>query len=209
MQIFRGEGEVSDVYVSHKRRRFNNSKFGFVRFKKLEEATNAINKLNGLWIRGRRIMVAFAKYGRKRVFQNGSAIVETDKKEELIGDGMISTSGARDRRSFNEVVEGRLQHPKLDDGNTRNSSEVEAANAGEFSKQLDKMKIKELVWRVFEGIFNANNLEEFKRHLRTLLEGVISDIKVESPCYRNGDGNRRKEGEAEQGGVWKRIWFLR
>ena len=95
LQIFIGEGEVSDVYVSHKRRRFNNSKFGFVRFKKLEEATNAINKLNGLWIRGRRIMVAFAKYGRKRVFQNGSAIVETDKKEELIGDGMISTSGAR------------------------------------------------------------------------------------------------------------------
>ena len=47
LQIFIGEGEVSDVYVSHKRRRFNNSKFGFVRFKKLEEATNAVNNLNG------------------------------------------------------------------------------------------------------------------------------------------------------------------
>ena len=45
--IFRGEGEVSDVYVSHKRRRCNSSKFGFVRFKKLEEATNAVNNLNG------------------------------------------------------------------------------------------------------------------------------------------------------------------
>ena len=31
---------------------------------------------------------------------------------------------------------------------------------------------------------------------------MISDIEVESPCYRNGDGNKRKEGEAEQGGVF-------
>ena len=134
MQIFREEGELSNVYVSHKRRHFNNSKFGFVRFKKLEEATNAINKLNCLWIRGRRVMVLFAKYGTKRVFQNGLAIMETDKKEELIGGSVISMSGARDGRSFKKVVKGLRQQPKLVDQNRRNSSEVETANAGEFSR---------------------------------------------------------------------------
>ena len=71
-QIFRGEGKVSDVYVSHKNRRFYNCKFGFVRYKTIEEATRAVNNLNGLWIRGKRIMVSFARYGKKEVLRNGS-----------------------------------------------------------------------------------------------------------------------------------------
>ena len=52
------------------------------------------------------------------------------------------------------------------------------------------MKIKELVWRVFEGIFNTSYLEEFKCYLRTLMEGVISDIEAEVPCCRKGDRNK-------------------
>ena len=53
LQIFRGEGEISDVYVSHKQRRMNDCRFGFVRFKKLEAAQNAIRNLDGIKIRGK------------------------------------------------------------------------------------------------------------------------------------------------------------
>ena len=38
LQIFRGEKEVTNVYVSQKRRSTHNYRFGFVRFRKLEEA---------------------------------------------------------------------------------------------------------------------------------------------------------------------------
>ena len=53
LQNFRGEGEVIDVFVSQKRRRNNEWRFGFVHFKKLEDARNAIRNLNGVMIRGR------------------------------------------------------------------------------------------------------------------------------------------------------------
>ena len=53
LQIFRWEGEVIDVYISQKRRRYCDGKFGFVRFKELEEALNAVRNLDGARIRGR------------------------------------------------------------------------------------------------------------------------------------------------------------
>ena len=167
MQIFRGEGEVTDVYVSHKRRRFGCSKFGFVRFKKLEEATNAINNLNGEWIRERRIKVTFAKYGKKGMFCNGPAIMETDMEKKPAGGNEKSMSYTRDGRSFKEVVEGWPQHPKGGDQMRRRSRELEASNDDEVRRQLEKVKVKEMVWRVAEEFFNANNLEEIKHHLGT------------------------------------------
>ena len=60
-------------------------------------------------------MVSFARYGRKEVFRHGSAIVETNKKEDPIREREIFRSSARIERSFKEVVEGYPQPPKLDD----------------------------------------------------------------------------------------------
>ena len=64
-QIFRGEGDITDVYVSKKKRRSRDCRFGFVRFKKVEEAKMAIRNLNGVMIRGKIMKVSFAKYGKK------------------------------------------------------------------------------------------------------------------------------------------------
>ena len=65
LQIFRGEEEVTDVYVSYKRQRNNETCFGFVRFKKMEEAKNVVRNLNGIKIRGKILKVSFAKYDKK------------------------------------------------------------------------------------------------------------------------------------------------
>ena len=52
LHFFRGEGEVVDAYVSQRWRLNSNGCFGFVRFRKLEEARNAMKNLNRVKIRG-------------------------------------------------------------------------------------------------------------------------------------------------------------
>ena len=71
LQIFRGEGEVTDVHVSHKRRSKYDHRFGFVRFKKLEEARKAVRNLNGVKIREKIMKVSFAKYDKQGRPWNG------------------------------------------------------------------------------------------------------------------------------------------
>ena len=66
LQVFRGIGEICDVFVSHKIRRNKECRFGFVRFKYLEDARKAIRNLNGTRIRDKTMMISFAKYGRNK-----------------------------------------------------------------------------------------------------------------------------------------------
>ncbi|KAI8562176.1 hypothetical protein RHMOL_Rhmol03G0014500 [Rhododendron molle] len=61
-QLFIPFGRVEDVYMPSKRSSSYNTKFGFVRFKRREEAINAIEDLNGAVIRDYSIVVQFAKY---------------------------------------------------------------------------------------------------------------------------------------------------
>ena len=70
LHIFSGEGEVSNVYVSKKRRRFNDSRFGFVRYKKLEEVMRAARNMNRARVRGRKLIVSFAKYDKQGMFHS-------------------------------------------------------------------------------------------------------------------------------------------
>ena len=53
-----------DVYVSHKKRRKNFKPFGFVRFRNRREAKKVRRNLNGVMIKGNRIAISIAKYGR-------------------------------------------------------------------------------------------------------------------------------------------------
>ena len=78
------------------------------------------------------------------------------------------------------------------------SKELEDAEAVEDRRRLEKVKRKEMVWRVTEEIFNTNNLEEIKHHLGALMERAIIAAEAELPCCRKGNRNQRKEGEAEQ-----------
>ena len=70
MQIFRGEEEVVDVFISHNRRKSNASQFGFVRFKKMEETMNAINNLNSIKVKGKVLKVSFSKYDRNGMIRS-------------------------------------------------------------------------------------------------------------------------------------------
>ena len=63
------------VYVSQKRRCNYDCQFGFVRFKKLEEAKKAvIRTLNVVKIREKTIKVSFAKYDKNGMPWNGSLL---------------------------------------------------------------------------------------------------------------------------------------
>lgn len=63
-QLFSPFGCVKDVYMPSKRSSSFNTKFGFVRFKRRDEAAGAIEDLNGALIRDYNIVVQFAKYSK-------------------------------------------------------------------------------------------------------------------------------------------------
>jgi len=67
--IFQKVGRVSDAFIPPRRTRMKRPRFGFVRFWRLEDALRSITRLHNAIIRGRRIVVSLAKYG-KRKFQN-------------------------------------------------------------------------------------------------------------------------------------------
>lgn len=61
-QLFSKHGLVLDTFIPRKRSKRFGTKFGFIRFKTRDEALEAIADLNGLLIRGRRILVKFAAF---------------------------------------------------------------------------------------------------------------------------------------------------
>ncbi|KAI8568957.1 hypothetical protein RHMOL_Rhmol02G0241200 [Rhododendron molle] len=68
LQLFTPFGRVEDVYMPSKRSSSFNTKFVFVRFKRREEAINAIEDLDGVVIRNFPIVVQFAKYTKDNPF---------------------------------------------------------------------------------------------------------------------------------------------
>lgn len=61
-QIFKHYGLIVDAFVFKKNRINKDAAFGFVRFAKEGEAIEATKVNNGLVVRGRRIIVSWAKY---------------------------------------------------------------------------------------------------------------------------------------------------
>ncbi|KAG5562906.1 hypothetical protein RHGRI_005595 [Rhododendron griersonianum] len=61
-QLFKGYGEVVDVYIPNKRSSRFNTKFGFVRFKSRDEAERAVQNLNLILIRDCYIHVNLARF---------------------------------------------------------------------------------------------------------------------------------------------------
>ena len=103
-QLFKFEGQVVDVYVSHKMRKNTDSCFGFVRFKRKEEAIRALEKLDGTKIRGKNLKVSLAKYDKQ-----GKAWQNMNTQRELKGGKHIVVTkefkeAYRDNRSYKEVV---------------------------------------------------------------------------------------------------------
>ncbi|KAH7403980.1 hypothetical protein KP509_15G003400 [Ceratopteris richardii] len=61
--LFDRHGKVVDVFIPRDRRTGDSRGFAFVRYKHIEEAEKAIERLHGRVVDGREIMVQFAKYG--------------------------------------------------------------------------------------------------------------------------------------------------
>ncbi|KAH7856731.1 hypothetical protein Vadar_004862 [Vaccinium darrowii] len=79
-QLFSPFGCVKDVFIPSKRSSSFNTKFGFVRFKRREEAASAIEDLNGALIRDFNIVAQFAKYSK------GSPLISRKKVDEVMND---------------------------------------------------------------------------------------------------------------------------
>ncbi|KAE9445258.1 hypothetical protein C3L33_22844, partial [Rhododendron williamsianum] len=63
-QIFSSHGQVRDAFIPFKRSSRYNTKFGFIRYQTMEEASRAIHALNGVIIRNFSIQVNLARYGK-------------------------------------------------------------------------------------------------------------------------------------------------
>ncbi|KAH7865562.1 hypothetical protein Vadar_008272 [Vaccinium darrowii] len=61
-QLFTPAGKVVDTFIPYKRSYFDNARYGFVRFTSMEEGLNAISLINGMHIRGHKILVKFARF---------------------------------------------------------------------------------------------------------------------------------------------------
>lgn len=108
-QIFKNEGDILGAYVLSKQRRNNETKFGFVRFRKECETASAISRNNGLWIKGQQISVTLTKYSNGKAIQynnsSGSSrsgkLVRNEQRKEC-------RLVLRDARSYKEVT--KLNH---------------------------------------------------------------------------------------------------
>ncbi|KAL9686607.1 hypothetical protein QQ045_031000 [Rhodiola kirilowii] len=67
-KLFDSSGIIMDVFIPSKAQRVSNSRFGFVRFKEMEEAQTAISKWNGLVFGRCRLVVKLADCGGKPRF---------------------------------------------------------------------------------------------------------------------------------------------
>lgn len=65
---------MEDVFISSKVRKGRNDAFGFVRFRKMADATTALEKVNCHRIKDSKIRVSFARYDK-----GGKAFRETFK----------------------------------------------------------------------------------------------------------------------------------
>ena len=159
-QIFRGEGDITDVYVSKKKRRNRDCRFGFVRFKKVEEAEMAIRNLNGVMIRGKIMKVSFAKYGK-----NGRPWTDvfTQKEEDesmTVGRAAKVGEGVIGERSFKDVVKGLPRDTGKEEWEKNNRIILEGHGVGLDRNETDMKKLKEMTSWLADEVSKATNREE-------------------------------------------------
>ncbi|CAL5418234.1 unnamed protein product [Camellia sinensis] len=76
-RVFNRCGTIVDAFIPFKRRRFSNSKFGFVRYLKEEEADEAVRSFNGVWWRGHILVV------KRATILSGKRLIWRKKKTLL------------------------------------------------------------------------------------------------------------------------------
>ncbi|CAO2840861.1 unnamed protein product [Amaranthus hypochondriacus] len=100
--MFSQYGRVVDVYVSRKRRTTTVAPFGFVRFKVRKSAVEAMENLNGEFVKGKKMYVSMAKYEKGGHFGSKPARQEPIQPQRTV----IRRPATRDTRKYVEVVRG-------------------------------------------------------------------------------------------------------
>lgn len=105
-------GKVRDVYIASKVRKTNKDGFGFVRYERKEEALKAIDGLNGIMVKGKKMAVSMAKYDRF-----GHEYTETtNRRTEYAAKPKKNYNPSwRDGRSYRDVVYGEKSN-KVENG---------------------------------------------------------------------------------------------
>lgn len=96
--FFEGVGRVDDVFLSKNARNFTKDAFGFVRFRRLQDARRAIETLDGFEVRGRRLNASMARY------QIGGSRFENKPVRQGAGYRRIVNPSFRDHRKYAEVL---------------------------------------------------------------------------------------------------------
>ena len=114
-RLFERYGEVCDLFILTKARKNKAELFGFVRYHFIEEAEHAIDELHQHAVRGRKLWVSMAKYGKdgtpttatKNQFQksNGKLSQNLNGRSEMEVK-RNRTDALRDDRRYVEVVAG-------------------------------------------------------------------------------------------------------
>ncbi|KAH7855185.1 hypothetical protein Vadar_022226 [Vaccinium darrowii] len=152
-QIFSPCERVVDVFIPSKKSKSFNTKFGFIRFKRREEALRAINDLNGLLIRGFRMFVQFAKFSK-------SSSPSPKFFQKMRDENHIVTSNG------------------VSDGNTKAVDGV-AAGSGWLQNSAVGKLIKYCYVHTFQDLFISNGI--WDAHIRPLggLNVLVSFDSIE------------------------------
>ncbi|KAH7846637.1 hypothetical protein Vadar_016320 [Vaccinium darrowii] len=164
-QIFSSFGRVVDVFIPLKRSLGFKTKFGFIRFKKKEEATCAIDALDGLLIRNFRILVQFAKYPKSTpsTVKSFQKIQVGDHNGNLFDHRWIPKSGVDHPKqstsgppSYADILRGgsKVTRPKLVGGIETDVDWLRKSAVGRLINYCDVNKLQDLL--ISNSIWDAH-----------------------------------------------------
>ena len=88
--------------------------------------------------------------------------MDLEKEAESIGGEVKGRTNTKDGRSFKEVLEGIPQNSKSEGGMAKNTRDMAAFDADEYSRRHEEVNSKgmESIWS--EESVNSSNLEQIK-----------------------------------------------
>ncbi|KAH7865128.1 hypothetical protein Vadar_002587 [Vaccinium darrowii] len=209
-QIFKGYGDVVDVFIPNKRSSRFNTKFGFVRFRSKAEALDAVQDLHGILIRDFRVQVnlgRFSQTSNSTNFRHKPHVFSACHGKPVAADFQNKTSKSRllvdDKSPFADIVAGKRPYVTAasikvqDEGEQWLSMSAIAKLPSQRSiESLREAFIAEGVWNVqlrpMGGIFVLLTFESID-DMNSMLEGeqvgVTSFVKTICECSVDKKGH--------------------
>ncbi|KAL7191434.1 hypothetical protein ACSBR2_023502 [Camellia fascicularis] len=190
-KLFTKFGVVKDVFISQKRRKITNTRFGFVRFDYSVAATVAVQKTDGLWVDDKAIQVKHADYGKEKAGSKGligPMSLQAPRQFGYQREGRSGVEGFKDQRSYAETVIG-----KTSDGKGSNTIKAEEIGNGwlyesvvvrlkgnyakvNLKKELEAIRIEDVLVRESGGrdvVLTFKSNEEMILQLQPIKELIM------------------------------------